>query len=96
MSSEATVLRCKSRFERSAEAFNVTTRRWDHVEEDFMDAGSSPKTCACGDDMAVYMCRGGDAVALKGVEEQVIAKLLAELCDIAYTAMWRGKLLVIG
>lgn len=49
-----------------------------------MDASLSPKTCACGDDMAVYMSRGGDVVALKGAEEQVIAKLLAELWDIAH------------
>ncbi|KAB1226279.1 hypothetical protein CJ030_MR1G003744 [Morella rubra] len=53
--------------------------RWEHVKEDFLDAGTFPRTCVGGND--------------KG---RVVANLLAELCHIAHTVTWQGKLRVIG
>lgn len=86
----------QGRFERSTEAFDVATWRWGRVEEGFLDDGMCPRTCVDGDDEAVYMCKGDDVVAKEGSTWQLIAKLPAELCNIAYVATCHGKLLVIG
>ncbi|KAB1218602.1 hypothetical protein CJ030_MR3G026482 [Morella rubra] len=86
----------QGRFERSAEAFDVAARQWGQVEEDFLYAGVCPRTCVGADDGAVYMCKRGNVVALTGAKGQVVAKLPDELCNIAHTATWRDKLLVIG
>lgn len=61
-----------------------------------MDAGTCPRTCVGGDDGAVSMCRAGGVMALKGDKGRVVANLLAELCHIAHTVTWQGKLRVIG
>ncbi|KAG7997924.1 hypothetical protein I3843_01G232300 [Carya illinoinensis] len=86
----------QGRFERTAEEFDVSTWCWNHIEEDFLEAGKCPRTCAGGDDGAVYMCRGADVVANKSAKWQVVGKLPAEVCNVAYTWMWQGKFLVIG
>jgi|UniRef100_A0A2N9F1U8 hypothetical protein len=86
----------QGRFERSTEAFDVAMWRWDHVEEDFLEAGMCPRTCVDGNGEAVYMCMGDDVVAKEDATWQSITKLPAELCNIAYVATCHGKLVVIG
>jgi hypothetical protein len=87
----------QGRFERSAEAFDVGAWQWDHVEEDYLEAGTSPTACVGVDDGHVYMCRGSDVVASrKGGKWEAVAKLPAEVCNTANTATWGSKLLVMG
>ena len=52
----------QGRFERSAEAFDVATWRWDQVAENFLESAMCPRTCMDGDDERIFMCRDGDVV----------------------------------
>ena len=52
-------------FERSAEALDFANWQWDNVEEDFLEASTCPRTCVDGGDMGMYMCHGGEVVALQ-------------------------------
>ncbi|GKV10136.1 hypothetical protein SLEP1_g21545 [Rubroshorea leprosula] len=83
-------------FERSAEEFDVMTWRWNSVEEEFLEAGTCPRTCSAGDEMDVYMCCGADVVTRKGAMWKMVAKLPSELGNTACVVTWRGKLLAIG
>uniref|UniRef100_A0A2P2N9F5 Uncharacterized protein n=1 Tax=Rhizophora mucronata TaxID=61149 RepID=A0A2P2N9F5_RHIMU len=42
------------------------------------------------------MCREGDVATLKNATWQAIAKLPADMGNVAYLAAWHGNLLVIG
>lgn len=89
----------QGRFERSAEVFDVATWMWGPVEEEFLDVAACPRTCVDGGDAlegGMYMCRGGDVVALKGDTWRKIAKVPSELRNIACVGVLEGALLVIG
>ncbi|GAV89379.1 Kelch_1 domain-containing protein/Kelch_6 domain-containing protein [Cephalotus follicularis] len=86
----------QGRFERSAEVFDVETRRWDPIQEDFLGATTCPRTIVGGDDVELYMCHGGDVLASRDTKWQAVAKLPAEVCNTAYVTTWQGKMLVIG
>ncbi|KAI7985878.1 F-box/kelch-repeat protein [Camellia lanceoleosa] len=87
----------QGRFERDAEAFDLTTQRWDPVQEDFLDDAMCPRTCVDGSDARrLYMCRNGNVMACKNATWQVLSGLPAEVCNAAYVTTWQGKLLVIG
>lgn len=87
----------QGRFEKSAEAFDVATWKWDQVEEEFLRDATCPRTCVDGDDEGrVYMCKSGDVVVLQGSTWQEIAKVPSEIREVAYLRGWEGKLLVIG
>ncbi|GKV35655.1 hypothetical protein SLEP1_g43897 [Rubroshorea leprosula] len=86
----------QGRFEKSAEEFDVATGQWNNVEEEFLQVNTCPQTCSAGDEMDIYMCRGGDVVALKGNTWKTVAKLPAEVCNTAYITTWLGKLMAIG
>ncbi|XVE88958.1 hypothetical protein DITRI_Ditri19aG0111600 [Diplodiscus trichospermus] len=86
----------QGRFERSAEAFDITTWRWDHVQDDFLEASTCPSTCIGGDDVDMYMICKGDVVASKNAKWHLIAKLPGDVCQIAYMTRWQDKFLVIG
>lgn len=85
----------QGRFDRSAEAFDVASWRWNTVREDFLEEATCPRTCVdC--DGAVYMCRSGDIVRQGNPTWQTVSKLPAEVRNAAYVMTWRGRLLVIG
>ncbi|KAK3219695.1 hypothetical protein Dsin_013665 [Dipteronia sinensis] len=86
----------QGRFEKSAEVFNVATSQWEDVQEDFLEASTCPRTCTVDGDNDFYTSHGGDVVALKRDKWQDVAKIPAEVCKVAYTTTWQGKLLVIG
>ncbi|KAL6334975.1 hypothetical protein AAG906_023780 [Vitis piasezkii] len=75
----------QSRFERSAEALDFANWQWDNVEEDFLEASTCPRTCVDGGDMGMYMCHGGEVVALQDSRWHS-----------TYMTTWEGKLLVIA
>ncbi|KAJ7951832.1 F-box/kelch-repeat protein [Quillaja saponaria] len=83
-------------FERSSEAFDISTWRWDPVKENFLDTAMCPRTYVDGDDQTFFMCFGDDVVALKDSTWQLLAKLPNEIRNVAYVRTWQGKLLVIG
>ncbi|XP_057450906.1 F-box/kelch-repeat protein At1g80440-like [Lotus japonicus] len=85
----------QGRFERSAEEFDVDTWQWGPVEEEFLDCGTCPRTCLDGGD-AMYMCRGGDVVALQGNTWQTVAKVPSEIRNVACMGAWERSLLLIG
>ncbi|XVF74637.1 hypothetical protein PTKIN_Ptkin13bG0127100 [Pterospermum kingtungense] len=86
----------QGQFEKSAEVFDVATWQWDHVQVDFLESNTCPRTCTSGTNMDIYMVSKGDVVALKDAEWQAIAKLPGDTCKIAYMTAWQDKLLVIG
>ncbi|XP_028796507.1 F-box/kelch-repeat protein At1g80440-like [Neltuma alba] len=89
----------QGRFERTAEAFDVATWRWDPVDEEFLDSATCPRTCVDGgdDDEKVYMCApAGEVMALEGGTWRSIAKVGDEMRSVAYVRPWEGKMLVIG
>ncbi|XP_007024051.2 PREDICTED: F-box/kelch-repeat protein At1g80440 [Theobroma cacao] len=86
----------QGRFGKSAEVFDMAMWRWDHVQDDFLEASTCPRTCIDGDGADMYMICEGDVAALKDGRWQLIAKLPADLCKIAYMTRWQDKLLAIG
>ncbi|KAI9110318.1 hypothetical protein K1719_018760 [Acacia pycnantha] len=86
----------QGRFERTAEAFDVATWKWDPLEEEYLDAAMCPRTCVDGDEK-VYMCgAGGEVIARHGDTWQAIAKLGDEIRNVAFVRPWDGKMLLIG
>ncbi|KAE8674095.1 putative Galactose oxidase/kelch repeat superfamily protein [Hibiscus syriacus] len=86
----------QGQFERTVEVFDVATWRWDHVQEDFLEASTCPSTCVSGNDVDVYMVYEGDVVACKDAKWQVLAKLPGDVCKNSYVARWHDKLMVVG
>ncbi|KAK1579094.1 hypothetical protein Q3G72_035500 [Acer saccharum] len=86
----------KSRFEKSAKMFDIAKSLWGDVQEDFLVVSTCPRTCTVGSDKDFYTSHKGDVVALKHDKWQVVAKIPAEVCKVAYMTTWQGKLLVIG
>lgn len=88
----------QGRFGRSAELFDVATWRWGQVEERFLDCATCPRTLVDGGDEegVVYMCCGGDLVAMKGDTWRKMARVPGEMCNVAYVGSFDGAVLVIG
>ncbi|CAK7356642.1 unnamed protein product [Dovyalis caffra] len=86
----------QGRFERTAEVFDLASWQWDDLLDDLLKVAMCPKTCVCGSDGMFYMCRGGDVVALREDTWQAVAKLPADVSNIAYVTAWQDKLVVIG
>jgi hypothetical protein len=87
----------QGRFNKSAEVFDSATWQWGEAEqENFLGVDTCPKTCAGGSNEGLYMCRGDDVVALRGSTWQSVARLPAEVCNVAHVTKWHGMLLVIG
>ncbi|KAL7222245.1 hypothetical protein ACSBR1_024037 [Camellia fascicularis] len=83
-------------FERDVEAFDSITWQWDMIQNDFLEDAICPSTCVDGGDSRVYMCRQGNVIARVGIKWQVLAKLPAEVSNVAYMTTWQTKLLVFG
>ncbi|KAE8696092.1 putative Galactose oxidase/kelch repeat superfamily protein [Hibiscus syriacus] len=88
----------QGQFERTVQVFDVATWRWDHLQEDFLEASTCPNTCVsgAGNDMDIYMVNEGDVVAYKDAKWQVVAKLSADVCNTVHVATWEDNLMVIG
>ncbi|CAI9114083.1 OLC1v1014714C1 [Oldenlandia corymbosa var. corymbosa] len=88
----------QGRFSASAEAFDVTTWKWDPFEDDFLEASTCPRTCtSVAPDGRLLMCRDADVLEVKNAKWQALAQLPNDVRNIAYvTATSRGNLLVIG
>lgn len=86
----------QGRFERTAEVFEIASWQWENVLDDLLEDAMCPKTCVCGSDEVLYMCRGGYVVALKGSTWQPVADLPADVSNIANVTAWQDKLGVIG
>ncbi|KAI9107370.1 hypothetical protein K1719_021407 [Acacia pycnantha] len=78
-------------FERSVEAFDVAMCKGDPVDEEFLGSTTCPSTCVDGDDGGrVYMCRGGDVVAITGNTWEAVSKLPCEIREVAYMSSGIG------
>jgi hypothetical protein len=88
----------QGRFERNAEAFDFMTWKWGQVEEEFLDCATCPMTLVDGgdDDESVYMCYGGDLVAMRGHTWQRMGKIPDEIRNVAYVGAYDGVVVVIG
>lgn len=85
----------QGQFQRSAEVFDSSTRQW-CLEEDFLCADTCPRTCVETPDGRLYMCRDGDVVVRCGATWKHVARLPAEVSNVAYLAARQGKLLAVG
>ncbi|RDX83521.1 F-box/kelch-repeat protein, partial [Mucuna pruriens] len=88
----------QGRFEKSAEAFDPAAWSWGTVKEDFLGCATCPRTFVDGGDAdeAVYLCRGGDLMALRGDTWQKIAAVPLEIRNVAYVGAFDGSLVLIG
>ncbi|KAK7349166.1 hypothetical protein VNO77_06316 [Canavalia gladiata] len=88
----------QGRFQRSAEAFDVATWNWDPVLEDFLDCATCPTTFVDGGDgdQTLFMCCGGDLMAIRGNRWQKMAMVPNEIRNVAYVGALDGALLLIG
>ncbi|KAJ8755949.1 hypothetical protein K2173_024494 [Erythroxylum novogranatense] len=86
----------QGQFETSAEVFDIATCQWEQVQENFLETPTCPRTCIGGNDGQLYTCRGSDVVALKESKWQTVAKLPADVGNVAYLVQWLDKLLAIG
>jgi hypothetical protein len=88
----------QGRFERNAEAFDFMTWKWGQVEEEYLDCATCPMTLVDGgdDDESVYMCYGGDLVAMRGHTWQRMGKIPDEIRNVAYVGAYDGVVNVIG
>ncbi|KAL6986867.1 hypothetical protein U1Q18_041448 [Sarracenia purpurea var. burkii] len=86
----------QGRFEQDAEAFDVATRQWNLVQDDFLEAAMCPRTCVDGGDARLFLCRNDSVMVCKDAKWQVLAGVPAEVRNVAYVTAWQDKLLVIG
>lgn len=86
----------QGQFERTAEVYDVVTKQWEDVKEDFLEYATCPRTCLSGDNVEMYMCLGADVVIRKDTTWKTIAKLPADVRNIAFVTTWQQKMLVIG
>ncbi|KAK4349953.1 hypothetical protein RND71_029266 [Anisodus tanguticus] len=85
----------QGQFQRSAEVYDSATRQW-RLEEDFLSDDTCPQTCVEGDDGRLYMWRDGDVVVKCDAMWKQVARLPAEVSNVAYLTVWQGKLLAVG
>ncbi|KAI5392591.1 F-box/kelch-repeat protein At1g80440 [Lathyrus oleraceus] len=88
----------QGRFERSAEAFDFMTWKWGQVEEEFLDCATCPMTLVDGGDggESVYMCCGGELVAMRSHTWQKMGNVPDEIRNVAYVGAFDGFVVVIG
>ncbi|XP_065868725.1 F-box/kelch-repeat protein At1g80440-like [Euphorbia lathyris] len=87
--------RMQGRFEKGTQALNVATWQWDSEQEEFLLAATCPRTCTGGSE-EIYICHGGDVVALRGDTWQAVAKIPTEVVNVAHVTAWQKKVMVIG
>ncbi|KAF3614549.1 putative F-box/kelch-repeat protein-like [Capsicum annuum] len=86
----------QGQFQRSAEVYDTATRQWG-LEEDFLCADTCPQTCiAGGDGRLLYMCLDGGVVSRCDATWRHVARLPAEISNVAYLTAGQGKLLAVG
>ncbi|XP_028109985.1 F-box/kelch-repeat protein At1g15670-like [Camellia sinensis] len=83
-------------FESDIELFDITTWRWDLIGNDFLEDAMCPRTCVDGSDSGLYMIHEGNVMTRIDTTWRVIARVPAEVCNMAYMTVWQTKLLVIG
>ncbi|XP_016170980.1 F-box/kelch-repeat protein At1g80440 [Arachis ipaensis] len=86
----------QGRFEKSSEEFDAATCQWSPVEEEFLDAGTCPRTCVDGGDDELFICRDGEVVVLKRDTWQTVVKVPEEIRNVSYMEAREGALLLIG
>lgn len=82
-------------FEKNAEVFDFATWQWS-LEDDFLSVNNSPHTCTEGDDGRLYMCQDGDVVVKEHATWQKLARLPAQISNVAYLTACQGKLILVG
>jgi hypothetical protein len=83
----------QGQFERSAETFDPITSKWDQVEEDFLPANVSPKSCVAGHDGKLYMSLESHVAAWEDATWRPVSEMPA---DVGSVTTWQDKLLVTG
>lgn len=83
----------QGQFERSAETFDPITSKWDQVEEDFLPANVSPKSCVAGHDGKLYMSSESHVAAWEDATWRPVSEIPA---DVGSVTAWQDKLLVTG
>ncbi|PSR96106.1 F-box/kelch-repeat protein [Actinidia chinensis var. chinensis] len=83
-------------FRKDAEAFDVDTWQWDSVQHNFLKVTMCPSTSVDGGDGRLYMCHKNNVMVHQNDRWQVLARLPAEVCNVASVIVWQGKLLVNG
>lgn len=88
----------RGKFEKSAEAFDPTTWRWEPVQENLLDISTFPGTCVAGNGMteSLYMCVDRNVVAHIVSGWRAVAELPPTLLRPVHLARWHEKLMVIG
>ncbi|PIN03305.1 hypothetical protein CDL12_24174 [Handroanthus impetiginosus] len=86
----------QGRFERSAESFDVVTRQWGPVQDDFLDRATCPRNCVEDRNGNLFMCRDNDVAVQEGSTWRAVAPLPTSVRNTAYVAAWQDKVLVIG
>ncbi|KAF6172940.1 hypothetical protein GIB67_035494 [Kingdonia uniflora] len=87
----------QGRFMKSAEAFDAVTCTWDQVNDDFMETGTCPKTCAATENGAMYRCSSGNVEVLdNGNPWRKIAEVPEDVRVGLHLVTWQDKVLVTG
>ncbi|KAF5957101.1 hypothetical protein HYC85_004326 [Camellia sinensis] len=76
------------------QVFDITTWQWDRIQNDFLEDAICPRTCVDGGDSGLYMCHEGNVMTRMETTWRVLARLSAEVCNVAYMTVWQTKLLV--
>ncbi|XP_028117412.1 F-box/kelch-repeat protein At1g15670-like [Camellia sinensis] len=85
----------QGRFESDIKVFDITWQ-WDWIENDFLEDAICPRTCVHSGDSGLYMCHEGNVMTRMDTTWRVLARLSAEVCNVAYMTVWQTKLLVFG
>ncbi|XP_058074708.1 F-box/kelch-repeat protein At1g15670 [Magnolia sinica] len=86
----------QGRFEMSGETLCIDTLQWGPVEEDVLEVGTCPRTCAVSHQGDLYRCRGRHLVVKEADTWRVVSELPQCVRVGAYMVMWQGKLMVVG
>ncbi|KAL6996521.1 hypothetical protein U1Q18_006653 [Sarracenia purpurea var. burkii] len=82
-------------FHRDAEALDVTTRQWNHVQ-DFLETPMHPRTCVDDEDGRIYRCYNGNVMAREGATWQVVTALPDDVAIVFFMTAWQKNLLMMG
>ncbi|KAL6996517.1 hypothetical protein U1Q18_006649 [Sarracenia purpurea var. burkii] len=86
----------QGRFQRDAEALDVTTRQWNHVQDDFLETATYLTTCVDGGDGRIYTCHDFNVMAREGTTWQVVTALPDDMVIVFFMTAWQKNLLVMG
>ncbi|KAL6996513.1 hypothetical protein U1Q18_006645 [Sarracenia purpurea var. burkii] len=86
----------QGRFQRDAEALDVTTRQWNHVQDGFLETATYPTTCVDGGDEKIYTCHDGNVMAHEGATWQVVTALPDDVATVFFMTAWQKNFLVMG